>query len=296
LGVDRSADSDAVRKAYRKLAKEWHPDLNKSKGAEQRFRDINAAYEILGDAEKRRLYDEFGEASTRPGFDPARARAYREGGGRGFPGGGLYEGMDMEDLLSSLFGGGGPGGFPRGGGRGVDQQLELTVDFLTTVRGGERVISVRKGDGTSEPLRVPIPAGAKDGGKVRLRGKGLPSRTGGPPGDLVVVLRVLEHPHLRRDEDDLEMEVPLTILEAVRGAQINVPTPTGEVKVTVPPNARSGTRLRLRGRGVQRQPTPGDLYLILRPTIPDGADPALLTAAEELERHYTRPVREDLAL
>lgn len=293
LGVDRSADADAVRKAYRKLAKEWHPDLNKSPGAAERFRELNAAYEILGDAEKKRLWDEFGEASTRPGFDPARARAHREGAGRGFPG---MEGLDIEDLLGSLFSAGGPGGFSRAPARGVDQELELTVDFMTSVRGGERVITVRKADGSTDRLRVPIPAGAKEGGKIRLRGKGLPPRGGGPNGDLLVVLRVLEHEHLRRDEDDLEMEVPLTVLEAVRGGAITVPTPTGDVKVTLPANVSSGTRLRLRGRGVQKQPTPGDLYLILRPTVPDHASPEAIAAAEVLEACYSRPLREGLTL
>jgi curved DNA-binding protein len=296
LGVDRAADPDAIRKAYRKLAKEWHPDVNKSAGAEDRFREINGAYEVLGDAEKRRLWDEFGEASTRPGFDPARARAYREGGGRGFAGFDGSEGIDIEDLLGSLFGGAGAGGFPRGPARGADQQLELTVDFMTTVRGGERVITVRRGDGGTERLRVPIPAGAKEGGKVRLRGKGLPPRGGGPSGDLVVILRVLDHSHLRRDEDDLEMDLPITILEAVRGGPITVPTPTGDVKVTLPPNVRSGTRLRLKGRGVQKQPTPGDLYLVLRPNVPDSASSEVMAAAEKLEEHYPQPIRAGFTL
>lgn len=295
LGVDRVADSDAVRKAYRKLAKEWHPDVNKAAGAGDRFREINAAYEILGDAEKRRLWDEFGEASTRPGFDAARARMYRSPG-RGSSGFDGMEGLDMEDLLGSLFGSGAGGGFGRVPARGVDQQIELTVDFMSTVRGGERVISVRKGDGSTDTLRVPIPAGAKDGGKVRLRGKGLPPRGGGPNGDLLVVLRVLDHPHLRRDEDDLEMEVPITVLEALQGGAITVPTPTGDVKVTIPPNVRSGTRLRLKGRGVQKQPTPGDLYLVLRPNVPDTTSPEAIAAAQAMNEYYARPVRDGLDL
>ncbi|MEZ4236005.1 MAG: DnaJ C-terminal domain-containing protein [Myxococcota bacterium] len=294
LGVDRGADADTLRKAYRKLAKEWHPDVNKSPRAEQRFKEINQAYDILGDAEKRRLYDEFGEASTRTGFDPARARAYRRG--RGFGGGGLGGGaggygggIDMEDLLGSMFGG-------ERVRRGVDQHLELTVDFMSTVLGGERVIHVRRPDGRSEQLKVPIPAGARDGGKVRLRGQGLPPRGGGPCGDLVVILRVLEHPHLRRDEDDLELEVPITVLEALQGASITVPTPTGDVRLTVPAGVRSGTRMRIPGRGIQKRGTPGDLYLILRPVVPETEDPAVLAAAETIERAYGGPVRGDLRL
>ncbi|MEQ1569712.1 MAG: DnaJ C-terminal domain-containing protein [Myxococcota bacterium] len=292
LAVDRGADAEALRKAYRKLAKEWHPDVNKSAGAEEKFREINNAYEILGDAEKRRLWDEFGEASTRPGFDPAMARRYA---GRG-PSPGGVEGVDIEELLGNLFGGGG-GGFGRVPSRGRDQQIELTVDFMTTVLGGERVISLRRPTGNAEQLRVPIPAGAKDGGKVRMRGQGLPPRGGGECGDLLVVLRVLDHPHLRRDEDDLEMEVPVTVLEAVRGGPITVPTPLGDVKVTVPPGVRTGTRMRIRGRGVQKKGAPGDLYLVLRPVIPEltpESTDELIAAAERLEAAYTEPVRAHL--
>jgi DnaJ-class molecular chaperone len=296
LGVDRGADADTIRKAYRKLAKEWHPDLNKAPRAEQRFKEINGAYEVLGDAEKRKLYDEFGEASTRPGFDPARHRAWR--GARGSPGGfgagtGGGGGIDMEDLLGSMFGG---GAYERAARRGVDQQIELTVDFMATVLGGERVLGVRRPDGTTERLRVPVPAGARDGGKVRLRGQGLPPRGGGPCGDVVVILRVLEHPHLRRDEDDLEMEVPITVLEALRGASITVPTPTGDVRLTVPAGVRSGTRMRIRGRGIQKKGSPGDLYLVLRPVVPETDDPAILAAAELIEAAYPAPVRSDLRL
>jgi curved DNA-binding protein len=299
LGVPRDADPDTVRKAYRKLAKEWHPDLNKDPKATERFKEINGAYEVLGDAEKRRLWDEFGEASTRPGFDPARARMFRGGGGPGAGGRGFDGGIDMEDLLSSLFGGGmgqtGPAGYDRRPGRGADQQIELTVDFMSTVLGGERVIALRRPDGTTERLRVPIPAGARDGGKVRLRGQGLPPRGGGPCGDLLVVLRVLEHPLLRREEDDLEMDVPITVLEAVRGAVITVPTPTGDVKLTVPPGVQSGMRMRIRGRGIQKK-EPGDLYLILRPTVPATTDPAVIEAAERIEAAYPAEVRANLKL
>ncbi|MEQ1505056.1 MAG: DnaJ C-terminal domain-containing protein [Myxococcota bacterium] len=305
LGVDRGADADTVRKAYRRLAKEWHPDLNKAPRAEERFKEINTAYEIVGDAEKRKLWDEFGEASTKTGFDPARARAFRGGGGGaggfrgGFDGGGAG-GIDIEELLGSMFGGadrGGMGaGFDRGPRRGVDQTFELTVDFMTTVLGGERVISIRRPDGTSERLTVPIPAGARDGGKVRLRGQGLPPRGGGPCGDLVVVLRVLEHPHLRRDENDLELEVPITVSEALRGAAITVPTPTGDVKLTIPAGVTAGTRMRIKGRGVQKRGEPGDLYLVLRPTVPASADPEVLEAAERIERAYAEPVRSKLKL
>lgn len=289
LGVDRSADADAIRKAYRRLAKEWHPDVNKEAGAEDRFKEINAAYEVLGDEEKRRLFDEFGDQSTRAGFDPGHARAWRgRSGGAGFDAGGV----DVDDLLGSIFG----AGFERGPRRGADQQLELTVDFLSAVRGVERTVHLRRPDGSTEALRVPIPAGAKDGGKVRMRGHGLPPRGGGPCGDLLVVLRILEHPLLHREGDDLTMEVPITVLEAMRGATIPVPTPTGDVKVVVPPGVQSGTRLRVKGRGVQKKDGPGDLYLVLRPQVPRTDDAEVLGAAERIEAAYAGDVRSGLKL
>ncbi len=288
LGVDRGADAETIRKKYRTLAKQYHPDLNKDPKAADRFKEINAANEILGDEEKRKAWDEFGEVSTRAGFDAEQARAYkRMGGGSGFPGGGFQGGggVDVDDLLSSLFGSGGAqrGGFQR---KGQDQQVEVTVDFLTSVLGGEHRFSIRRPDGAAEPITVPIPAGAKSGGRVRLKGQGLPPRGGGPCGDLLVVLKVTDHPVLRRVEDDLELDVPITVLEAMKGASVTVPTPTGDVKVAVPAGSRSGSRLRLKGRGIQKKHAPGDLYLVLRPTVPTSQDPEVLAAAERLEAAY----------
>jgi curved DNA-binding protein len=291
LGVDRRADADTIRKAYRKLAKEWHPDVNPDPRAESRLKEINGAYEVLGDDDKRRLWDEFGEQSARPGFDANAARGFRgRGGSAGFDGGAV----DVDDLLGSLFGAG--GGFERGPRRGADQQLDLAVDFLTSVLGGERVVSLRRSDGTSETVRIPIPAGAKDGGRVRLKGHGLPPRGGGPCGDLLVNLKVQDHPLLRREDDDLVLEVPITLLEAIRGGPITVPTPTGDVKVTVPSGVQSGTRMRLKGRGVQKKDGPGDLYLLLRPQVPQSQDPEILAAAERIEQAYAGDVRKGLKI
>ena len=171
LGVDRRADADTIRKAYRKLAKEWHPDVNPDPQAETRLKEINGAYEVVGDEDKRKLWDEFGEQSTRPGFDATAARGFRGRAGMGFDPGGVG-GVDVDDLLGSLFGSG--GGFERGPRRGADQQLDLAVDFLTSILGGERVVNLRRADGGSETVRIPIPPGAKDGGRVRLKGHGLP--------------------------------------------------------------------------------------------------------------------------
>lgn len=284
LAVDRSADQPTIRKAFKKLARKYHPDVNQDAGAEDRFKQINAAYDVLGDEKKRKLWDEFGEASTRPGFDEQAARAFR-GGGQGSPfhfgGGGSH--VDMEDLLGSLFG---AGGRPRGPRRGADQSTILQVDFMTTVLGGERHITLPRPGGTTQDLRVPIPAGANDGGKVRLKGQGAPPRGGGPCGDLLVQLKVAPHPVLRRVGDDLEMDVPITVHEAMAGGTVVVPTPTGDVRVTVPKGAKSGARLRLKGRGIQRKGRPGHLFLVLRPSVPSTEDPDLLEAARSLEAAY----------
>jgi len=298
LGVDKTADANAIRKAYRKLARRYHPDVNKDPKAEERFKEINAANEVLSDPERRKLWDEFGELSTRPGFDAAQARAFRSGG---MPRGGGAQwdfgnfagsDVDMEDLLGGMFGRGGYERMPR---RGADQQVGIAIDFLTAVLGGERTITIRRPDGTTQTLKVPLPAGAKDGGKVRLKGQGMPSRSGGPAGDLLVVLEIAEHPLLRRDGDDLEMHLPVTVLEALKGATITVPTPTGDVKVTVPAGVAAGKRLRLKGRGVQKK-HPGDLYLVIEIVVPQTADPDALDAAKRLDEFYDSDVRADLEL
>lgn len=297
LGVDRNADADAIRKAYKSLAKKFHPDINKDPKAEARFKEINAAYEAIGDPEARKLFDEFGEAATKPGFQPEEARRWRQAAsgrssGMGFDFGG--GGVDMEDMLGSLFGAGLGGGAARQR-RGADRQAELSLDFLTAVLGAERELQLRRADGGVESIKVRIPAGARDGGRLKLKGHGLPPRGGGPAGDLHITLHIEPHPLLRRIDDDLELDIPLTIEEAVCGATILVPTPTGDVRVTIPAGAASGQRLRLKGRGVQRA-TPGDLYLVLRPTVPQTQDPELREAAQRLTRGYTEDVRGQLRI
>jgi len=291
LGVSRSADQAEIRKSFKQLARKWHPDINKSPGAEERFKEVNAAYDILGDETKRKNFDRFGEASTRAGFDPNAARGFGGGGG-GFGGFDFGGNVDVDDLLGSLFGAR-AGGRPR---RGPDQTLDLTISFLDAVTGVRRPMSLRRPDGKVEHLEVPIPAGAKDGGRVRLKGQGLPPRGGGPCGDLVVTLHVQPHGLLRRTGDDLEMDVPVTFKEAMLGATITVPTPTGDVKVKVPAGVRSGTRLRVKGRGVQRRSNPGHLYLVLRPEVPDQPSEELEALADKLDALYTAPVRDGLSL
>lgn len=295
LGVPKNADQDTIRKAYRKLAREFHPDVNKDPKAEARLKEINAANEILGDETKRKNYDEFGDVSTQSGFDADKARAWRgaagTGPGRGpFPGGMDFDfggDVDMEDLLGGMFGGG------RRTTRGRDQRAKVHIDPLTALKGGDVSIRLERPNGESEPVSFKVPPGASNGGKLKLRGQGLPPRGGGPCGDLILELDVPEHPHFRRDGDDVELDVPITVLEAMRGGPITVPTPMGDVKVSIPAGSTNGTRLRIKGKGAPKSP-PGDLYLVLRPVVPATQDPALVAAAEAIESAYASPVRAGL--
>lgn len=322
LGVPRTAGQDQIRKAYKDLAKRYHPDRNQDdEAALDRFKQVNAAYDVLKDPEKRSLFDEFGEASLKPGFDAARARAWKSAGGGfrgGFPGGGGRG--NMEDILGSMFGGGGFGrGFGGGAGpggrgpagfggamrrRGRDIEVELCVDLGAILRGEKVDVSygrpVHHADGSVsravERLKVRIPPSVEEGGTVRLRGKGGPGRNGGPAGDLLLTVKFAAHPYLRRDGPDLYMEVPLTVHEALAGARVEVPTPDGSVKVRIPAGTISGRKLRLKGKGVPVRDGAGDLYLVLRPTPPETDDPAALEAAESLNAFYGGSVRADLRI
>ena len=305
LGVSRNADQDAIKKAYKKLARKYHPDVNKDPGAEDIFKQINSAYDVLGDAQKRKNWDEFGEVSTRPGFDADQARQFRGFGGGGGGGRGGFAGespfgrgfytqgghVDLDDMLGSIFG----AGFDGSARRGVDVRSQMTIPFLLAVHGGEETLVIPRPDGTREPLKVRIPPGVKTGGTLRLKGQGLPPRGGGPCGDLHLNITVQDHPVLRRNGDDLEMDVPITVREAMEGGKLTVPTPTGDVKVTVPRDVGSGKRLRIKGRGIQKRP-PGDLYLVLRPTVPQTDSDVMLQAARMLDEAYTTDIRADLKI
>ncbi|MEZ4217954.1 MAG: DnaJ C-terminal domain-containing protein [Myxococcota bacterium] len=306
LGVDRTADADAIRTAYRRLAREHHPDVNPDDpAAEERFKRVSAAHHVLSDPDKRKLYDEFGRAGLADGFDPEQARAYRRWaeGARRSPyhetfraQGAGDEDVDIEELLSSFFGGA-PGGAPGGGSaqwraargprRGRDARGDVEVGFLDAVRGGEVSIEL-EGHGR---LRVRIPPGADDGTRIRLAGKGEPGRDGGPPGDLVLALHVRPHALYERDGDDLSYDLPVTLPELVLGAEVDVPTPDGAVSMTVPPGSPNGRRLRLRGKGATRRGAKsgegarGDLIVRLVAVLPEESD-ALRRVAEEMRSLY----------
>ena len=277
LGVPRDADEDAIRKAYRKLARKHHPDVNPGdKVAEEKFKDISQAYAVLSDTEKRRAFDEFGEVALEGGFDPEAARRAREafgarfgGGARTGAGGGPVEfggegfAFDLDDVLGDLFRQrGGPGARGRGGPgfalRGADLGAELELDLEEAARGGERRITVTRpvagGGAKPENVTIRIPAGVADGGRIRIPGKGGEGLGGGPPGDLHATIRIRPHRLFRVEGRDLHLEVPVTVREATLGARIEVPILEGRATVVVPPGTDGGRRLRLRGKGL---PHPG---------------------------------------
>lgn len=302
LGVGRDASDEDIKKAYRKLAAKLHPDRNPGdKSAEARFKAINRAYQALSDPKKRALYDEFGEDALREGFDPEAMRAYRRAAGgagrvRFRPGAGGFEEVSPENMggFGDLF-----GELLRGAGRGrartakgSDVASEITVDFVSALRGAE--IRLRVQDG-SEEVTVRIPPGAADGDRVRIAGHGAPGAFGGPPGDLLLAIRVKPHPHFERDGLELYLDLPITAGEAYKGAKVRVPTPYGDVTLTVPKHAQSGQVVRLKGRGVQRKGETGDLYVRFMIRLPDAESPELQSAIEALEKATPADLRAGLS-
>jgi DnaJ-class molecular chaperone len=265
LGVAEGADDAAIKKAYRKLAKEYHPDVTgDDKKKTERFKEINEAYAVLGDAEKRKEYDRLKHAPVRPdgmpeGFDADEFARTFGGRARATAGGVEFTGdFDVNDIFASLFGGGGPGGGratqswgrarPRQS-RGADVIGQLPVTFAEAALGSKR--TVRTGAGST--VDISIPSGVDTGGRLRIPGKGAAAPGGGGvPGDMYLDVDVRPDPHLRRAGDDIELDLPVTISEAVLGAKVEVPTVEGPVTLSIPPGTSSGARLRLRGRGIKR--------------------------------------------
>ncbi len=288
LGVGRSASADDLRKAFRKLAKDLHPDRNPGdKPAEERFKRVSAAFDILGDPEKRAKYDR-GEIDA----DGREVhRGFQGGGGGPFGGfnggqGGGFEGVDIDEIFGGMFSGRGRGGkgFAM---RGSDVQARLEVELEETIKGATRRISF--GDGRT--LDVTIPKGAASGQTLRLRGQGYPGRGGGPAGDALIELAVRPHPIFRVEGANLHMDLPVSVPDAVLGAKVDAPTPDGAVTLTVPKHSNSGSVLRLRGRGAYDASggKRGDLFARLVITLPDRVDHELEQIAEtwRRDRPYT---------
>jgi DnaJ-class molecular chaperone len=253
LGVARDASADDIRKAYRALAKKNHPDLNPgNKAAEDRFKAVASAYDILSDADKRGRYDrgEIDDTGAEAAPEHPSYRGYADGApGWRYrqPDGETMSEEDVGELFENLFGG---GGGARGGNaaprRGRDQHYTLTVEFLDTVTGATKRLALPDGKG----LDVRIPPGIEEGQTLRLKGQGSPGRNGGPAGDALIEIHIAPHPFFKRERRDIHVEVPVTLSEAVLGSKITVPTPSGPVAMTVPKHSDTGTVLRLRGRGV----------------------------------------------
>ncbi|MCB9633604.1 MAG: J domain-containing protein [Sandaracinus sp.] len=286
LEVSRAASADEIKKAYRKLARDLHPDRNPGdSAAEERFKAVAEAYGVLSDPKKKALYDEFGEIGLREGFDPDVARRVGAAGPAGFGGGGF--GFDP-------FGGGGGVGFDveeilrQARGRTARQRVrdveaELPLEFLDALRGGEHELHIGAPP-EQRRLKVRIPAGIRDGEKLRLRGQGSVGRRGAPPADLVLTIRVRSHPDVWYEEDGLHLRLPVRPLEAYDGAKVGVSTPQGNVTVRIPPGSRSGQTLRLRGKGASRRGSePGDLFVHLELQVPTQGDAELRKALEVLD-------------
>ena len=369
LGVNKTASEEEIKKAYRKLARKWHPDVNPGKKeAEQKFKEISQAYDCLGNKEKRKLYDEFGAEGVQSGFDAEKARQYRQwssfqqqqarqSGGESF---GRYQ--RYEDIFGDLFGfGGGSSEHGAATVAGRDIEHEMTIDLVSALKGFETNLAMQKpspcavcnGTGTdpkapmstcaacggsgrlnvaqgpmqftkacprckghgqmgkpckpcggsgqvmgTETIRVTIPQGVKEGSKVRVAGKGEPGFNGGLPGDLYLIIHIEPHPILRREEDNLYMEVPVTVREAILGGTITIPTIEGEVNLKIPAGSQSGQTLKLKGKGAINPKTKqrGDLMVKLVVKVPKTEDREILEAVRKMDGYYEEDVRGALRL
>ena len=307
LGIARDASQDEIQKAYRDLARKYHPDLNpEDKAAKENFQQVQMAFDVLNDANKRELYDRYGSSFEGMGGGPGGPRPTWRTTGEGGA-----EDVDLSQFFGERFGPGAPGGFadifsqfrragrpgardagPRGG---RDVLHELEIPFNTAIIGGEAQLTVQRASGKVDIIAVKIPAGIEDGKKIRLRGQGEPSPTGGPAGDILIGIRVAPHPCFHRRGSNLYVNVPLTLTEAALGAKIDIPTPKGTVALTVPPNSSGGSRLRIKGHGVSAKGgSAGDLIAEIQIVLPEQLDDESREAVKRLESQYRQNPRRNL--
>lgn len=324
LGVSRSATIDEIQKAYRGLARKYHPDLNPDdKTAKEKFQRVQTAYDTLNDEKKRKMYDQFGSAYEQmgqggggpqwtgqvpPGYEGFDfSQMFGGAGGSGGAGGyGGASASDIEEMLRQFTGGGGFGGSsPRGNSRrrgrrpatpGADIAYNLRIPFRTAVTGGEANLRVRRATGGTETVTVKIPAGIEEGQTIRLRGQGDQSDSGGAAGDMLITVQIDDHDSFRREGLDLIVRVPVTISEAALGAKIDVPTPHGEISLTIPAGTSSGKRIRAKGLGVKNsRGEKGDLYAELLITVPKHVSGEAKKLLQEFDELSSLKPREDLA-
>ena len=296
LGVKKNATEEEIKKSYRKLARKYHPDVNpNNKDSEAKFKEISEAYAVLSDKEKRGQYDRLGKEAF--SFGGAGGGPFGAGAGPGveFDLGDLFRGRtggrggrrssarepDFSDLFSDLF----SGRAQTGPQRGSDIEAEATIDFRDAIHGTTLQLTLPN---QTEPARVKIPEGVGDGQRIRIPGKGAPGINGGPPGDLIVRIHVRPHPFFERRGDDIYSEIPITIGEAIQGAEIEVPTIRGPVRARIPPATQGGQTFRLSGKGVRRgkNASAGDHYYRVQIAVPKKVSPSVKEALDELEQSY----------
>jgi DnaJ-class molecular chaperone len=306
LGVERTASAEEISKAYRKLARKHHPDLNPDdKNAKKRFQEIQQAYDCLNDPEKRSLFDQYGAnyeqfggrnpfAKGQPGGSSAGA------GGASFDFGDIFGqgaagGVDLGDIFRQFGGGGGGRSRKSAAAKGQDIAAEIAVPLHTIIHGGETRIQVDR-DSKLESISVKIPAGIEPGKKIRLRGQGQPSPSG-KPGDLILKINVEPHPYFKIVGHNIELRLPISIPEAVQGARIDVPTPAGTVTLTLPPMSSSGKKLRIKGQGLKGSDgTVGDMTVELLIKLPEATSQAVLGSIDSWTSAYVKPIREGVTL
>lgn len=307
LGVSRDASQADIQKAYRQLARKNHPDLNPDdKSAKAKFQAIQSAYEVLNDTKKRELYDRYGSSFESMGAGPQATSTGRSRGGRGF------EDVDFSQFFQERYGDEPQGGFadifrqftrgsgrqgksPNAGRRGRDLRHVITIPFRSAVVGGEVPLTVRDSRGRDKVINVKIPPGISDGKKIRLRGQGEPSATGGPAGDILITVRVEAHPCYQRRGNDLEIKVPVTLREAVDGAKVDIPSPKGTIALTIPPGTSSGKRLRIRGHGVPAaNGQTGDLFAEIQIVLPEPLDEPTIELLRKISQQRVQDPRTKL--
>lgn len=315
LGVGRTASTDEIQKAYRKLARKYHPDMNPDDAtAKQKFQEVQQAYDTLSDDKKRKMYDQFGSDYEKMGQGPPPGWTGGGGAGRGaqpdfggfdfsqFFGGGAPQGGGFEDILRQF--GGGEGGQARGGKArrrsrpaepGADIAHTVTVPLKTAAMGGEVNLRVSRPDGSTETISAKIPAGIESGKTMRLRGQGGASPTGAAAGDLLLTVIVAEHPSFTRHGLDLHVKVPVTLGEAALGAKVDIPTPHGEITASIPAGTSSGKKIRIKGQGIHsRDGQKGDLYAEIQIQLPKQIDAETASLLKDFDAKHPLSPRKDL--